>query len=1157
MKLRSLDIVRLPGIQPGFTLSELGPGVNVIVGPNAIGKSSLLRALRAALYPDELRHSSLHIEAAFDDEQTGATLTALRIGPELHWQQAGQRVAPPPLPEQRFLPCYTLRVEDLLDAEHGTDSAIADQLARELAGGYDIQTLRSRAPFGLKASHGRNEARALAEADQALRKRTQEHQALARDEDRLADLRQQKGQARTADHEAELRQRALELLHQRRERRALVQQLQGFPAGMQHLRGDELDTLAELRQQLQAQRDERQRAVDRRAAALTARDNSGLGDADLDDGSLGDRRRTLEDLRQTESRLEQKTTEATEARARLDEAVRELGGMPEQSLKLDPATVATVERRLDEKRGLDATYARLQDEQAQLAAAEDGDGDPEAVRAARRELLYWLAAPQSPPWTAGRILATAALLGAGGAGIGIAGAVLHPGLWALGLPLVWGLNVLVRPGPGAQRRREAEQRFTATGATPPTAWQEPAVQERLSALDGAVVAAEWANRAGERRREVERQLAAREQEVAALAERLRATAADVGHDPQILDASFQRWLRLVANRDQAREHLATVQAEQQRLQQARDRLRNELTALLHPYGEAPETEDSDADTLAARLDRLGERLRQRDQARRDRDQAEHDIARLDEQIDASREQIRRLFERVGLASDDDDGLRRRIERRDEWRELQEQLRDVRSREADREQQLGERQDLVDRADADEESVLRSERDRQREQAARLEELVEEITRIEGEIARADRERALETARGRHQRAEETLRDRLDEALFAEAGQFLLAQVEEEHEQAVQPAALRQARDWFARFTRHQYELVFGSGAPAQFTAHETASGEVRQLTELSSGTRMQLLLAVRVAFARSAEHGASKLPLILDEALTTADPERFRAAAKSLTLLAEDDDRQIFYLTAQPADAGYWAEHDPTVTTIDLAALRGREAAIGDRAVLEPTERSPVPAANGRAPEDYAMALGVPALDPWADPGSVHMFYLLRDDLGLLQRLLELGVDRLGPLESLLASTAVDTVLADNEERGLRARADGARAWNEAWRHGRGRPVDRAALEASGAVSATFVGRVADLNERLGGDGQALIERLAAGDVSRFQTDKREELENWLLDHGYIAQQAPLSAVDIHLRVAAAMRGHLAADADPIDAARQLVASLEGGLTNFANRDTF
>ena len=72
---------------------------------------------------------------------------------------------------------------------------------------------------------------------------------------------------------------------------------------------------------------------------------------------------------------------------------------------------------------------------------------------------------------------------------------------------------------------------------------------------------------------------------------------------------------------------------------------------------------------------------------------------------------------------------------------------------------------------------------------------------------------------------------------------------------------------------------------------------------------MQLLLALRLAFAVEAERGREPIPIFLDEALTVADPERYRSVVECLHDFARKENRQVIYLTAQPTDVRAW-EHD-------------------------------------------------------------------------------------------------------------------------------------------------------------------------------------------------------------------------------------------------------
>src|SRR5690606_7727601 len=112
VKLKRLAITHLPGIPGGLTLENFGDELNVVTGPNASGKSSLIRALRHLIDPAREPGGAVTLEAELVSGERSWTVT--RSGREIVWRSNGRPVDPPPLPASDFLQCYWLSMDDLL-----------------------------------------------------------------------------------------------------------------------------------------------------------------------------------------------------------------------------------------------------------------------------------------------------------------------------------------------------------------------------------------------------------------------------------------------------------------------------------------------------------------------------------------------------------------------------------------------------------------------------------------------------------------------------------------------------------------------------------------------------------------------------------------------------------------------------------------------------------------------------------------------------------------------------------------------------------------------------------------------------------------------------------------------------------------------------------
>ena len=1233
MRLRRLAIRRLPGIpRPGFELDGFADGINVVVGPNASGKTSIPRAVRTALYGEEAVGEGVDVEAVFalgvreeeggragdgngtaegEGERDGDGLVrAARAGGAPVWTRDGRRIEAPTLPEHRFVSCFTLHIEDLLTDDADTDADIARRLARELAGGYDLDAARDGCGFSVPRRVGQTEAREVSSAETDLRRRQGRYRELQRDEERLDSLERARDEAQEADREAALAERALQLLERRRERIGLEGRKAGFPPDMARLSGTEAEAIERLDGERRSAEEDRARAEAERGAAERALAATGLAGSALDEGAAADVRPRIARLKQLEGEIEHARARTDEAAAARDRAARALGGEPGEGVRLGPEEVHAMEAALGALRQAGAELREVEAEIGRLSGLPpEADPEPERIDEARRELLHWLSAPAAPGSPAARMAALLAVAAVGAAGALAAGLFFHPAAYALLVPVAAALAcvyvLLRRAGAGAGRRREAEQRYHRLGLERPETWEREQVAERLHGLDRELGAARRRTEDLRRRREAERKGESLRAAVEREREKLRGVARRVNFDPEAaLDASFDRWLRLTHDYDRADTALSEGRARLAALEGDSRALRDEVASFLAAHGEEPreprvgvpepgppgarplaaeaapgataaagaggsagETmeepsaaasapapasglEPPAAEVLGQRLERLAGRIRRRDGAERDLRAARESLERRAGEIEKRRAETEAVFRGAGLEPGDEAELRRRLGFLEGWRSLDRRITEVRIAEDLLHRELAERADLLRMAEEGGEPALQGRLGALRERAARARGLSEEIAGIRARVELASKGRELEEARARRRQAGDSLHRRFDEAMLAEAGAFLLDQVESEHVRASRPAVLRRAEDWFARFTRHRFELAMGPAGGGTFRARETETGEWRALSELSTGTRMQLLLAVRVAFALEAEKGRTPLPLFLDEALTTADPDRFRAVADSLRRLSEEDGRQIFYLTAQPEEGRYWAEAAATV--IDLAASRRAGRAVGapEEVALPPAPPEP-PHPEGMSPEEYAVRIGVDPVQPWGAPAGVHAFHLLRDDLDLLRRLLRTGVERVGSLDSLLDSGEAGLFLSPDEESALRLRIAGARAWIEAWREGRGRPVDREALAASGAVTRHFLDRLAELAGEAGGDARRLLEEMDEGAVPHFRDRNRQRLEEWLRENGYLGDTDPLDAHGVERRVAMTLTAHGASPeaslAEAADLARSMAAGLAAG----------
>ena len=1143
MKIRRLGIDRLPGIDEKFEVSDLAEGFNIIVGPNEIGKSSLCRAARALWWSEHGPTDRLAVHALVDID--GESWRVVREGSRHEWKREGEPAAAPPLPPHHLHACFFLELLSLLEATETAGHDVAAAIRKQMAGGFDLDQVMSDAFAEIKRQPGRAERKKLDDAKMEIQRANQLQADLQRREDRLAELEAQVDVAAAAHLRRPHFATALELQRLRAERDDASRALDQLPSGLERLSGGEPDQLDQREGELEAKRQQRLDLDAARDTAHAARAATGLASG-LDPGELTAWRDRADQLSRLEQELIQAREDREKQRAQVTEANRAIGARGPELPTIDIDDHVDLFAFLREAQSAAGRQEAIDERINLLENVEPtADGGPgiDRLRAGVDALRAWLRASAASPVRRVPVVVAVVLLVIGAA----AAWLIHPlysALGGFGLGLAVFILVARRDADALAARKVGEREFARQSLAPPSAWRDSAVDERLRDLESELAErAAAVVRADRRASEISDLTTRREAlqgDLAAIEARRRELEARLGFGAGLPDADFVDLVRALDRR--------RLCAEEERGAVSRVKVKEtrhaELLAGLSGYLSAhDQAEPTDAASARSGVNGLVDRDTAYRAAQRDEESADRSLVQLDREVAEIRELIEGIFRKAGVKLDDRAELTRRIESLDRYNELENQRNAVTLAVESARGRLDEAGEaaLAER-DAD---ALRSEADELARQDGEFVGLQEEIQGIRAEVRLARTGHDLEELIANRSAALDTLREKRDEALLSHAGEFLIELVRNEHETTQAPRVLERARELFGRFTHHAYQLIVPSDQEASFRAIDARTFESKRPDELSGGTRAQLLLAVRLAFAEDAEQG-TPLPIFLDEALDPSDPVRFKAIVQSLGRMAADGDRQFIYLTADPADVtriqtALNAEGCNAARVIELEEVRKWSAAVArsDDLQIPPLPRIPGP--GGRSAPEYGAVLGVPAFDPRRGFAAQHLFYLVWDDLDLLHRMLERRIQHVGQWRMVSAAgSAVAEQLASASSIGgqLASRVDLLDDFCRLWSEGRGRPVDRDALDASGAVTATFLERVVEVAAELAGDPKALIEAMRSRRderLSGYRSQAADNLEAFLVEEGHIDRRPILDEDELCARVmaspaAARLPGDLAAD---------------------------
>jgi len=316
----------------------------------------------------------------------------------------------------------------------------------------------------------------------------------------------------------------------------------------------------------------------------------------------------------------------------------------------------------------------------------------------------------------------------------------------------------------------------------------------------------------------------------------------------------------------------------------------------------------------------GERRRERARLRQLAKDHRHEASQLVDRIDRMRKDRTSLLKSLGVGGRDEIMLK--LAAIDERNTLEHQLKTVREEirvlaESEPELAIVEENLLTFSEELNNAEInkLQSDLADLDQASAQTQESLQQLKRQLQEI---EADRTLSSLRFDREQALHGLREATEKWASLRLADLIVDRVRHRIEQNRQPQTLQDASEYLRQFTCGKYTKIWTRlGEKALLVDDER--GQVFRVEQLSSGTREQVFLSVRLAMIRDFARNGTELPMVLDDVTVNFDQTRTEAAARTLLDVAERG-QQILLLTCHLHFAQIFQQqgHEP----IWLPALR-------------------------------------------------------------------------------------------------------------------------------------------------------------------------------------------------------------------------------------------
>lgn len=318
----------------------------------------------------------------------------------------------------------------------------------------------------------------------------------------------------------------------------------------------------------------------------------------------------------------------------------------------------------------------------------------------------------------------------------------------------------------------------------------------------------------------------------------------------------------------------------------------------------------------------GERRRERMQLKQSAKEKRQQSAELGNQVEKMRRERTSLLKRLGVGERDE--IIAKLAAIDERNTLEFQLKEVRQqiqKLVDADPDLAIIEDDLIRYDAGLNSQAMDKiRSEQKQLESSLQSTRAALDNLRKQLREIEEDRTLTSLRFDREQILHALQDTTERWAATRLADKVVDRLRHRIEQDRQPQMLQQASSLLSQLTCGKYSRIWTRLGEKALLVDDD-QGQSLRVEHLSSGTREQVFLAVRLAMIRDFARKGTELPMVLDDVTVNFDQSRTEAAAQTLMDVAKQG-QQILVLTCHLHFAQIFQQqgHEP----IWLPALRAQ-----------------------------------------------------------------------------------------------------------------------------------------------------------------------------------------------------------------------------------------